>query len=79
MDDTITETSELKACQHSVSATQSGNTLKNAQFNKTTLKKGEETQSLHGEFILNGLQVLKSNNILCDVVLMAESEKIYTG
>lgn len=33
----------------------------------------DESQHIHSEFILNGLQVLKTNNLLCDVVLIAES------
>jgi hypothetical protein len=28
----------------------------------------------HSEFLLNGLQYLKSNNVLCDITLIAESK-----
>ena len=31
------------------------------------------TNIKHSEFLLNGLQFLKSNNVLCDVTLVAES------
>ena len=31
---------------------------------------------IHSEFILNGLKILKTNNILCDVVLIAEGKML---
>ena len=34
----------------------------------------EPDQYQHSETILNGLQLLKSNKILCDVTLIAESK-----
>lgn len=39
---------------------------------KSQEEKNARSLYVHSEFILNGLQILKSNNILCDVVLIAE-------
>jgi hypothetical protein len=50
------------------------NTTQNAKINDFNKISGESDQSQHSEFILNGLQILKSNKILCDVTLIAESK-----
>jgi len=40
----------------------------------TKLDCTEKLISKHSEFILNGLEFMQSNRILCDVILIAESK-----
>ncbi|CAF0871367.1 unnamed protein product [Brachionus calyciflorus] len=42
-----------------------------------TLNHHHQSTNKHSEFILNGLQILKANNILCDVTLIAQSKKYH--
>jgi hypothetical protein len=53
----------------------SNSSTKNSKINDfSKINNTESDQSQHSEFILNGLQILKSNKILCDVTLIAESK-----
>ena len=80
-DDVINKTVSYASFKSTItSTTTSTKTSSSSLFTITTANSDLISTNFtknHSEFILNGLKLLKSNKILCDITLIAESKNIF--